>query len=116
MPPSNVRWARRALPALAVVLVAVLGVVARPGTAAAPVEDPPVTTPAQVVQADTTPAVETQVAPGTVGSASSVTLSIPGAEEPSQSVVIIVLLTLLSVAPALLVLLTSFTRIAIVLS
>ena len=37
-------------------------------------------------------------------------------KQPSQSVLIIVLLTLLSVAPALLILMTSFTRIAVVLS
>src|SRR5690606_20319848 len=66
-----------------------------------------------------TPAV--QPIPGTEDPAAatdtaSVTLNLPGGDEPSQSVVIIVLLTLLSVAPALLVLLTSFTRIAIVLS
>jgi flagellar biosynthetic protein FliP len=39
-----------------------------------------------------------------------------GKNKPGQSVVIILLLTLLSVAPALLVMLTSFTRIVIVLS
>lgn len=53
------------------------------------------------------------VAPGTDG---TVTLEIPGAGEPSQGVLVIVLLTLLSVAPSLLILLTSFTRIAIVLT
>jgi flagellar biosynthesis protein FliP len=36
--------------------------------------------------------------------------------KPSQSVILILVLTLLSVAPALLIMLTSFTRIAIVLS
>ncbi|MDQ1499898.1 MAG: flagellar biosynthesis protein FliP [Actinomycetota bacterium] len=39
-----------------------------------------------------------------------------GAGKPSQSLMIIVLITLLSVAPALLIMLTSFTRIVIVLS
>jgi flagellar biosynthesis protein FliP len=39
-----------------------------------------------------------------------------GQQKPGQSVVIILLLTLLAVAPALLVMLTSFTRIVIVLS
>jgi flagellar biosynthetic protein FliP len=39
-----------------------------------------------------------------------------GKNKPGQSVVIILLLTLISVAPALLVMLTSFTRIVIVLS
>jgi len=47
----------------------------------------------------------------------SVTLKIPGTSgAPSQSLMIIVLITLLSVAPALLIMLTSFTRIVIVLS
>jgi flagellar biosynthesis protein FliP len=47
----------------------------------------------------------------------SVTLKIPGTNgAPSQSLMIIVLITLLSVAPALLIMLTSFTRIVIVLS
>ena len=45
------------------------------------------------------------------------TLKIPGTNgAPSQSLMIIVLVTLLSVAPALLIMLTSFTRIVIVLS
>lgn len=48
--------------------------------------------------------------------ANTVSLSIGDAAKPSQSVLIILLLTLLSVAPSLLILLTSFTRIAIVLS
>jgi flagellar biosynthesis protein FliP len=39
-----------------------------------------------------------------------------GGEKPSQPLLIIVLITLLSVAPALLIMLTSFTRIVIVLS
>lgn len=47
----------------------------------------------------------------------SVTVELPDVtEEPSQPVLIILALTVLSVAPALLIMLTSFTRIAIVLS
>ena len=46
----------------------------------------------------------------------SVSITIGDPTKPSQSVLIILLLTLLSVAPSLLILLTSFTRIAIVLS
>ena len=58
---------------------------------------------ARLPQAGTTPA--------------SVTLELPDiTEKPSQSVVIILALTVLSVAPALLIMMTSFTRIAIVLS
>ena len=47
---------------------------------------------------------------------SSVSITVGNPAQPSQSVLIIILLTLLSVAPSLLILLTSFTRIAIVLS
>ena len=46
----------------------------------------------------------------------SFSISVGDPEKPSQSVLIIILLTLLSLAPSLLILLTSFTRIAIVLS
>jgi flagellar biosynthesis protein FliP len=47
----------------------------------------------------------------------SVTVQLPDVtESPSQSVIIILALTVLSVAPALLIMMTSFTRIAIVLS
>jgi len=51
------------------------------------------------------------------GQPASVTLELPDVTEaPSQSVLIILALTVLSVAPALLIMMTSFTRIAIVLS
>lgn len=51
------------------------------------------------------------------GTPASVTVQLPDVTEaPSQSVVIILALTVLSVAPALLIMMTSFTRIAIVLS
>lgn len=43
-------------------------------------------------------------------------IDVPGAEESSNVVVIILLLTVLSVAPSVLILMTSFTRIVIVLS
>ncbi len=46
----------------------------------------------------------------------NVSISVGDPAKPSQSVLIILLLTLLSLAPSLLILLTSFTRIAIVLS
>ena len=56
----------------------------------------------------------TQTSPQT---GTSISLEIPDAtKKPSQSVMIIIALTLLAVAPALLIMLTSFTRIAIVLS
>jgi len=48
--------------------------------------------------------------------ASSVSVSVGGQlSKPSESIVIIIALTLLGVAPALLIMLTSFTRIAVVL-
>lgn len=63
---------------------------------------------------------------GTTGSATTATTTAPGGSasinlggsltKPSNSLEIIILLTLLSVAPALLVMLTSFTRVIIVLS
>ena len=47
----------------------------------------------------------------------SVTVAVPDVTEtPSQSVIIILALTVISIAPSLLILMTSFTRIAIVLS
>ena len=46
----------------------------------------------------------------------SVTVDIKGGEEPSKAVVVILTLTVLSLAPALMVLTPSFTRIVIVLS
>ncbi len=56
------------------------------------------------------------VTPG-VDNPASVTVQLPDVTQaPSQSVVIIIALTILSVAPALLIMMTSFTRIAIVLS
>jgi flagellar biosynthesis protein FliP len=52
--------------------------------------------------------------PGGAGGA-TVTIDIGDPHKPSQSIQIILLLTLLSVAPALLIMLTSFSRIVIVL-
>ncbi|HVW34890.1 MAG TPA: flagellar type III secretion system pore protein FliP [Acidimicrobiia bacterium] len=81
------------------------------------------TAPAAVRQAAATapklPA--TNVAPTNTDTApgASVSLNLNGLTgdgKPSQSLMIIVLITLLSVAPALLIMLTSFTRIVIVLS
>ena len=55
--------------------------------------------------------------PTSVGTDSNtVSITVGDPTKPSQSVLIILLLTLLSLAPSLLILLTSFTRIAIVLS
>ena len=51
-----------------------------------------------------------------VNDSNRVSITVGDGANPSQSVLIIILLTLLSLAPSVLILLTSFTRIAIVLS
>jgi flagellar biosynthesis protein FliP len=99
---------RRGVAALALALL-LIGVV---GTSPAAAQtSPPVT-----VAAVPTPAVNT----GQPGNATtSINLDLGPSKDgsvPSQSIVIILLLTLLSVAPALLIMLTSFTRIVVVLS
>jgi flagellar biosynthetic protein FliP len=77
-------------------------------------------TTSSVRAADTTPGPGTSAgAPtGSTDTKASVSFNLDGvgAGKPSQSLMIIVLITLLSVAPALLIMLTSFTRIVIVLS
>ncbi|MBW8826841.1 MAG: flagellar type III secretion system pore protein FliP [Acidobacteria bacterium] len=65
------------------------------------------------------PAMAQTAPPTTAAPAAQVNLDLGGTgtgNVPSQSVVIILLLTLLSVAPALLIMLTSFTRVVVVLS
>lgn len=98
---------KRSLVALALGLL--LGIA--PGAAPAGAQTaPPVSVPA-------VPAVG--ATPDDAGTSASINLDLgPSADGsiPSQSVVIILLLTLLSVAPALLIMLTSFTRIVVVLS
>ena len=109
---------RRALVALA---VAVLGlVVLTAGPADAQVRPPTVPTPTVPepgadTDADAGPGEES--AEEDPGRASiSIDLGNEEGEPPDQSVLIILLLTLLSIAPALLMMLTSFTSIVIVLS
>lgn len=58
----------------------------------------------------------TTTAAGSDDGNANISLALPGAKDSSNSVVIILLLTVISVAPSLLVLCTSFTRIVIVLS
>jgi flagellar biosynthetic protein FliP len=88
---------------------------AAPRTAQAPTDPPDraadATTPAL-------PSTDTVGAPvGNTDAKASVSLDLGGVGgKPSQSLMIIVLITLLSVAPALLIMMTSFTRIVIVLS
>lgn len=78
-------------------------------TAAAPVP--------AVAGATAAPALADTTTAGAPETQASVSLDLGGmAGKPSQSLLIIVLITLLAVAPALLIMLTSFTRIVIVLS
>jgi flagellar biosynthetic protein FliP len=86
---------------------------AAPAPSAPAVPAPDVTTPTVP-----RPNVET---PTTAGKDASISIDFGGLDgsgqkKPGQSVVIILLLTVLAIAPALLVMLTSFTRIVIVLS
>jgi len=93
---------------LAVALVAFLALV----TLAAPAG-------AQVSSTDTGAAVTTNSNASTATNTgkASINIDLGGTKEkPSQGILIFILLTLLSVAPALLVMTTSFTRIVIVLS
>jgi flagellar biosynthesis protein FliP len=53
---------------------------------------------------------------GSEGPNATIDIDLSEGDEPSQSVVIILLLTVLSVAPSLLIMTTSFTRIVVVLS
>jgi flagellar biosynthetic protein FliP len=70
-----------------------------------------------VAGATAAPALADTTTAGAPETQASVSLDLGGmAGKPSQSLLIIVLITLLAVAPALLIMLTSFTRIVIVLS
>ncbi len=100
-------------------LVAAVAVsTARPAAAdPAPVSPPAPTVPPAPGTGDTSP---TSAPDGSTKGSISIDLGNmgqkDGSEKPSDGVVIILLLTVLAVAPALLVMLTSFTRIVIVLS
>jgi flagellar biosynthetic protein FliP len=77
--------------------------------------------PATLVLAQTAPVAPEMPRPGqpaaeTRDDGGSVTLDLDTGDEPSKAIVAILLLTVLSLAPALLLLMTSFTRIVIVLS
>jgi flagellar biosynthesis protein FliP len=54
--------------------------------------------------------------PELIAAASNVNVNISGLKDPSTSVLIIIVLTVLAIAPSVLVLMTSFTRVFIVLS
>jgi flagellar biosynthetic protein FliP len=76
-----------------------------------------VASPASAAVGAEPPVLLSQAAPEVEGEGSgSVKLDLEGGNEPSKAIVAILLLTVLSLAPALLLLMTSFTRIIIVLS
>jgi flagellar biosynthetic protein FliP len=119
--PATRRWAAVAFVASAAVasVVACGALVARAEPAAAQVTVP---------EAPLAPEIPTPGAPADAsdpadaGDDASISIDLgdldgkEGEDEPGQSVVIILLLTVLAIAPALLMMLTSFTRIVIVLS
>jgi flagellar biosynthesis protein FliP len=126
------RGARRRIALGTVCALGLLATVALVGAGPPPAGAavPPVTIPAVTAPAITAPAITTPdtVSAATGSSDGKGTISIdlgglgggtdpnhPG-QKPNQSVIIILLLTVLAIAPALMVMLTSFTRIVIVLS
>jgi flagellar biosynthetic protein FliP len=129
---GNRRWALRS--AAFIGLIVALAVVSGAGRAAAAPGPPPVpvapVSPITPVNPDrpstsgSTLGGSTETGTGTLtaddasdSADASISLDLPGVtEKASNSVVILLLLTVLSVAPSLLVLCTSFTRIVIVLS
>ena len=102
---------RTAVPALLTLLIAALALLLVAGPAAAVVEAPaPVAT--------TTPVEPATPAPTDVDDRDGIRIEVGTGDGggPTNGVLIILLLTVVSLAPALLVLMTSFTRIIIVLS
>jgi flagellar biosynthetic protein FliP len=106
--------ARRA--ALTVALLAVTGVLVVLGFAIAPSASAATAHPLTAPTAPTAPAVPTAPsAPAAPTGSSSVTVNV-GGQKPSQSVTLLLLITVLAVAPSLLLMVTSFTKIFVVLS
>ncbi len=111
-------WSRRILVVIGLPICALAcGWLSASLTAAGADPAPAVTTPA--VTSPSTPTPPTVSPPTTAGNSINVNLNgLAGndGKKPDQSIIIILLLTVLAVAPAILVMLTSFTRIVIVLS
>jgi len=104
---------RRARAACLLALFAWMGTAALAGPAGADTGAPSSSTTTTTATTSTAGA----AAPAGTDTKASVSLDLGGVGgKPSQSLMIIVLITLLSVAPALLIMMTSFTRIVIVLS
>jgi len=97
--------------------------VTAPALAVPPITAPSITTPGALSGTPTTPTTGVSGTTGNTGSISIDLGNLAGSTDPkhpnskpNQSVIIILLLTVLAIAPALMVMLTSFTRIVIVLS
>ncbi|MFM7537334.1 MAG: flagellar type III secretion system pore protein FliP [Acidimicrobiales bacterium] len=126
LPSRRARWAAiAAAPAtLAVAVVAALTVLLLLGASPALAQTPDTELPSGPVAGQPGGGVPTVTVPSVSSPAAStgdsnlsIDVSLPGvADRPSQSVLVIVLLTLLSLAPSLVIMLTGFTRIVIVLS
>lgn len=115
------RWAARVATALVVFTIAFGALVfaSAPAAAQSPADDPNAAdTPIIIVPATQTPADPDTggVTAPTAVTAPDVGISIEGESGLTQTVVIVLLLTIGSVAPSLILLTTSFTRFAIVLS
>ncbi len=115
MPPPAPRTALRRVLTLLLLVVAVL--LAAPTAASAGPLTPATSTTQLLAVTAPAPAIpETPATPGTPGTG-SVTIDVdPGSEGPNKAITVVLLMTVLSIAPALLILTTSFTRIVIVLS
>ncbi len=100
------------LAAVIAVVATVVVLVATPGPAAAQGVEPPPDVPEPGIEIPDVPPVG---APAD-DDGSGITIDIGGNEEPSQTVLLIVGLSLLSLAPSLVIMLTSFTRIVVLLS
>ena len=120
VPWSRRAWLRRAFVVTTLPIAALAcGWLSVSLTAAGADPAPAVTVPA--VTTPSTPIPPSVSTPTTAGSDASVNIDFGsvdsnGKKKPNQSIIIILLLTVLSIAPALMVMLTSFTRIVIVLS
>jgi flagellar biosynthetic protein FliP len=95
--------------ALLVLMTLAVLAVASPANAAVGADTPVLIAQAAPEAPEAAPEAETE-------GSGSVKLDLEGGDEPSKAIVAILLLTVLSLAPALLLLMTSFTRIIIVLS
>ncbi len=106
------RWAVRGL--VAAMLLVAVGLLGAAGAGASPATAQAATA---TVLAAAAPAGPSEPAgPSAPGGEGQVTVTVGTPDKPSDSVAIILLITVLSVAPALLLLCTSFTKIFVVLS